>query len=321
MVFIYDVDDHNIPQVIEKVKKYRDVKEFILNKSEQDIQITHSIKDQSLEIRQGNTTISNLDFKESKYIIFFRWQMSNLPLVKSSLKNKLERSFAEREWESLLLGIFIYLEKLYANSIWINSPNQYNNSRNKYSLLCIAYNIGFNIPQFIASNIIQNINGNNKLVVKALSSDEYIRQNIKFCTSQLDEKFINKNIGKNILCPSYFQKLINPNFEIRLYYLLGKFLAIKLETTTKYIDIRCLSKKYIKMEYFECPNEIKNKVILFCKDMNFTYCCFDFIVQDSNFYLIDITPNGSWMFYEKNSGIDISGWFANNLLNEMFLIQ
>lgn len=315
MILIYDHDDRNITRVANKLKESINVKEILLNLPDQNINISHSTN--SLVLLQNETQITEDDFFSSKFIIFFRWKMKNQPFVKSTLKKISDKRFAEREWTSLLLGILLYYEDLYPGLLWINRPSLFYNQSVKYWLLCRANKFDFAIPKFIASNKFQKITGDeNTLITKSISSDEQIDSKRYFFTTKLNNDFISQYANRSSICPSFLQRYIKPKHELRIYYLLGFTLTLMLRTNSLYSDIRELSKSDIEIEEVDCPKEVKQSIDKFCESCGLSYCCFDFVYNDGQYFLLDITPNGSWEFFKNDKNPEISIRFSKILLNE-----
>ncbi|HEY0088702.1 MAG TPA: hypothetical protein VGB37_07650, partial [Candidatus Lokiarchaeia archaeon] len=135
-----------------------------------------------------------------------------------------------------------------------------------------------------------------------------------FRTTLLDCNFIEKNVGKKSLCPSYIQEYIKPEFELRIYYLMNCFYSIKIQYKNEYIDIRDIPKNDLNISKFGIPYSLRNNILLYCKSLGLNYCCFDFVFKDKQYYLLDITSNGSWAFYEDEKKMEISKWFAEVLI-------
>jgi hypothetical protein len=313
LLFIHDIDDQNIQRVIPILEGKCSIKQIVLNTIDNETIITH--KKERLQIIQNGKLITQNDFIYADKIIFFRWRMKQKSFIRSSLKNKYEKEFAEREWSSLLWGIFLHMEDKFKNPVWINKPHKYFNLYNKYHLLCIARDLGFKFPVWFVSNSFASLERNSKsIITKSISSDEQINNNMVFHTTKLDRTIIKQYSNKIISCPSFLQHYIKPSFEIRTYYLLGKMLTIKLETELEHIDIRDLEKKEIRVEIYKLPSLLNKLIKKFCVKEDFSYCSFDFIFANNNFYLLDVTPNGSWFFYEGINNPIISSWFAQTLI-------
>jgi len=315
MLLIYDHDDENISQLKSRwplVETNTSVKTFILNARSDDLYIDYT--DKSLTITQGKTIITNEDFERSEFILFYRWRMEDVPFVVSSLEESSEKNFSEREWSSIIIGMLLYYENIFPNKVWINKPSLFYSLRNKQFLMSIAKINGLLQPKFYISNKVRVLNDLDNIthyMAKPISSDEQIDNERYFRPCKIEKKYIKENTGHITDCPSYIQEYICADYEVRSYYLLGQILSVKLTAKNKYTDIRDVIKENLIIELFNLPANLSKKIICFCQKLGINYCCFDFLSKKKSYYLIDITPNASWSFYDYN--FLITDWMVKTI--------
>jgi hypothetical protein len=319
MLFIFDYDDKNILHLIKRIRQIysKEIKTLILNQSSERIQVKYSGK--YFAISQDDSTITNEDFANINIFFIFRWRMKDTPMVVSALKEHCQRKFSEREWNTFLTGILLYYEQIFPDKIWINRPSIDYILKNKFFLMLMAKKINFLLPRSYISNIImvnKELDNANEILGKAISSDEQIDKETFYRPSKVSQNYLRENFGEKTDCPSFFQQYIVPEYEVRVYYLLGNILSLKIFSKIQYTDIRDVSKQHLSIEFFSIPSIISSKIIRYCKFLNISYCSFDFIYRNGSYYLIDITPNGSWRFYDTND--IITDWMANILINHEY---
>ena len=317
MIIISDYDDENTCRLKFRIKQNNSlltIKSLELNNTSQNIEFYKT--DENFYIIQGESKLSKKDFELSQLIFFYRWRMKDTPFVVSGLSHTPQKKFSEREWTSLIWGTLLFYEGVSPNKIWINRPSQYYILRNKYYLLSMANEIGFMQPYTYISNKIlieKELQLSECLVAKAISSDEQIDQDLYYRTSEIEKGFLEQNEGQNSDCPSYIQRYIEPQYEVRVYYLLGEIISLKISSEVKCIDIRDIKKSDLLIEIYQMPDKEMNRISEFCKNLSVNFCSFDFIFDSENLYLLDVTPNGSWSFYDQD--YLITDWIIKILSN------
>ena len=97
--------------------------------------------------------------------------------------------------------------------------------------------------------------------------------------------------------PTFFQKLINKIFEIRVFYLNNDFYAVAIISQNNLktqIDYRKYDAEHPNRNIpFKLPPDIKNHLKKLIKDLSLKYCSIDLIYgEDRKFYFLEINPIG-----------------------------
>jgi hypothetical protein len=100
--------------------------------------------------------------------------------------------------------------------------------------------------------------------------------------------------------------------ELRIYQLLGSTLALRLTAPGHdYVDIRLLPREAIDVAPVEVAADLAVMLRRYCDRHRLAFCVFDFLVaRDSTCRLVDVTPSGSWSFYEGTGEPFVSRWYA-----------
>lgn len=116
-------------------------------------------------------------------------------------------------------------------------------------------------------------------------------------TEELNDDLIAK-LPDNFF-PSFFQENIVKQYELRIFYLKGRFYAMAIfsqgeeQTKTdmrKYNDVRPN-----KTVPYKVPNDIENKLVDFMDKMNLDSGSIDMIVDTNDeFYFLEVNPNGQF---------------------------
>lgn len=193
----------------------------------------------------------------------------------------------------------------------LTKPSILRKADNKILQLRLAFELGFKIPNPIISNSIGMVK--NKLInpiIKPLSSGvvesaekkEFVQTNLVDYSKQSDSL----KYG-----PCYFQNYQTKDYEVRITVIDQFFYPIKITSNNK-IDWR-KKNNHIEYEIIDVPIEIKEKCILLMEKLLLKFGCFDFIVDQENWYFLEINANGQWVWLEMELGLDISNKIIGHL--------
>jgi hypothetical protein len=258
---------------------------------------------------------------KSASVIIYRTNLANAnaPVISTQGTAK-ERQFATSEWGALLKGLLLVAEQRYSKCIWINKPSVSILANEKYPLIATADLHGFQIPRYrISTENILPESRTKQWVCKAINQNESIDEKRTFPTAKLSKYVIDK-IPFRSECPSLIQEQIEPDHELRIYYLLGNLLCLKIKSkSTEYTDMRFLRSDSFVIKEIEVPKKIKARLIQFCRKKNFLYCAFDFLaLRNGELLLIDVNHMGTWSYFETSSNPNISKWYTETLNREIF---
>jgi|LSQX01.1.fsa_nt_gb ATP-GRASP peptide maturase of grasp-with-spasm system len=247
------------------------------------------------------------------YIVFSMPSESSLNITANKIPFKIDRHLSN-EIETLNK----YLEFLIENKQHINSPSQYNS--NKLIALYKAKKAGLKIPKTIItqsrSELISFVDNNGKCITKNIQDNlSYHDNNYTFGHGTIEVSLNSSDTDSFFY--SLFQNKINKKYELRIFYLLGKFYASAAlpPFDSNESDIRATNKKNRRMP-FNLPNEIKNKLHNFMLDMKLESGSIDVMVDKNNdYWFLEVNPVGQFDFLSGKNNFYIERAIAKTLIN------
>lgn len=185
---------------------------------------------------------------------------------------------------------------------WLTNP--FNATENKLIQMKTALKCGLLIPEsYVLTSKLQL----EKLVQ---SGCEYITKPIDNCihlmfknkSIRMKTTVINsylKDIPDNFP-PALIQKKINRKYEVRIFYLMGKFFATKIiDDNKEEVDHR-INLIYLngRFENFSLPIDIKIKLNNLLNEFDLNCASIDMIIDENdNFYFLEINPTGQFTYH------------------------
>jgi hypothetical protein len=256
---------------------------------------------------QFGVTLRSADFARADLVVYKRRWLQPKPLVVSELSSAADRQFSEREWTSLLEGLLL-AEEHRSDAVWLNPPSSWALTSNKLALLLRASRLGLDVPRFTVSTTIQMRDLHDRAVVaKAISADEVIDSARYFATARLYHDSLQHLNGQHLSTPSLLQDYVTPVRELRSYYILGRTITIVLTPSPEHVDIRYVPAESMAPTFDHLPAELDAALCGLARTFNLNYCAFDLLVPvHGDPMLIDITPAGSWDYFESEDAPFIS---------------
>jgi hypothetical protein len=223
-----------------------------------------------------------------------------------------ERRFAEREWGTLLASLMLDAEERYPKARWINRPSASLLAGRKHQLLSTADLDGLQVARYRVSteNLLPD-SESGEWICKAINEDEGVDDERTFASTRLPDELVSASPFRTA-CPSLIQERVATDHELRVYYLWGRTLGLRLTAPEqRYVDIRLLPRETIEAVQVEMAEDLAPMLRAYCDRHRLAYCVFDFLVtRDGRRRLVDVTPSGSWSFYEGAGEPFISRWYA-----------
>lgn len=169
----------------------------------------------------------------------------------------------------------------------------------------VAKNCGFLQPTTVITNKIENLAliKSHEIIVKPLSvaSINFSKHKEIVQTNIYNPAFEAESL---VYTSAIFQSYQNKDFEVRLTIINGFFYSVAIKSKNL-IDWR---KDGADNEYkkIETPEDIKIKCLEYMKIMNMDFGCFDFIVNNHDWFFLEMNVNGQWGWLEILPEIDIS---------------
>ncbi|WGH75233.1 grasp-with-spasm system ATP-grasp peptide maturase [Tenacibaculum tangerinum] len=189
------------------------------------------------------------------------------------------------------------------------------NLANNYGLKAPNYEVVSNANQIPKSKFIGNL-----FVTKAISNGLYNLVDGKSYYTYTELQSKNAFKGKNInLFPSLLMEVIEKKFEIRSFYIDGKFYSMAIFSQSNEqteVDFRKYSEtKPNKTEPYKLPDEIEIKLDKLFKQIGLNTGSVDLIVDNNNEYVfLEINPVGQYGMTSEPCNYNLDNVIANFLI-------
>ncbi len=224
----------------------------------------------------------------------------NLEFNKSISKNTEDTINQHISIELLMLKQLIY-----QNNISIKSLGQADYSHyNKFTLLKIATKVGLNIPPTLITTskdkLIQFANKHKKIITKCLGNGVFL--SIDSLKYGLYTTLVSKDTLASLpvtLFPSLFQKYIEKQYEIRVFYLNGKCYSMAIFSQSD-IQTEVDFRKYIankpnRTVPYQLPEQLESKINELMDILNLNTGSLDFIRNKEGEYIfLEVNPTGQF---------------------------
>lgn len=279
-----------------------------------DDELQVEVRPGTFELCRGGHCLSSSDLEASAVVVHRvgngQWDH---PVI-ATAGSDAERRFAEREWSSLFSSLLLEVETRHQHILWVNRPSASVRASRKYFLLATADLDGLRVPSLCISteNLLPQ-SSSGAYVSKAIDQNEDVDDVRTFASARLPREIIDASPFRTN-CPSLIQERVAPDSELRVYYLLGRVLGIRIATRQPYTDIRLVPRESLNVEPVGVPSDLTDAMRRFCARHALSYCVFDFLVASGDYALVDVTPGGSWSYYETPARPFITEWYAKILL-------
>jgi glutathione synthase/RimK-type ligase-like ATP-grasp enzyme len=311
-----DADDVGVARLVAALANRLPVTWWQFGLAEQSISV--ELDENGFRLEQARASVSSADIQRAPVLVYRRRLLQPRPLVRSSLPAPADRAFSEREWGSLIDALLLAEEKR-CGATWLNSPSATTLTSNKLALLLFAVRAGLPVPRFSVSTPVRlpsSISGN--LVTKAISADEQIDAGRYFSTALLSPLDLESLEGLDVPTPSLLQEYVPPSSELRVFYILGRFLSLALTPSPDHVDIRYVQPERLLPRVCEIPSGLRDGLDSLARGLGLRYCTFDLLVStDGSPMLIDITPNGGWDHFESAAAPVVTEFLAEAIVDQV----
>lgn len=228
-------------------------------------------------------------------------------------------AYRRTEWTYMLRSLYLELGKK-----WFSHPNSILLGENKPGQLSLAKIIGFNVPEYVITNSLKNLEkifAEGPVIAKPLSHnllDGGKKERVIFTvdTDSLDE------VGaKNLeLAPVIFQRRILKKYDLRVTVIGSTVFAVRIDSQTRNetkTDWRAGGHDLLEHAIIELPSEINRQCIQLLKEMNIRYGAIDLIEDiEGKFWFLECNPNGQWAWIENVTGAPISSAIVDALIEQ-----
>ena len=176
-------------------------------------------------------------------------------------------------------------------------------SHSKLNQLFFAQKYLLGVPNSVIINkkkVLQSYFEDKKIITKAIHENIAIRHKGQFHLQRVQRTDL-QNIPDEFF-PSLFQNEINKEYEIRSYYLDGKFFTIRFYSDSENIDMR---DNYLqsRFEPYRLPKKTENSLIKVMKSLKLLSGSIDMIrSKEGIYYYLEVNPNGQYDWVSQYGG-------------------
>ena len=262
----------------------------------------------------SNTFINNISTFSS---VWFR--RTKLPDLRANNLSNPELAHLLYEYDSLLYNLF----QVISTKRWLSHPNAIHIAENKLYQLSVAKDLGFNIPKTLITNNKKRLLSfaglcDNDLIIKPLKSGriEDKPDHRLIYTNVLEARHLS-NIVEFDLTPCIFQKRIEKEYELRITVVGEQVFAAKVDSQVDSKTLVDWRRKKLTFSRYAIPKNLADQCKSLVNKLGLSFGAIDMIKStDSNYYFLEINPNGQWAWIEIDTGVDISGSIINFLSND-----
>lgn len=172
-----------------------------------------------------------------------------------------------------------------------------------------ARQVGLQVPNTFVSNQLKTFD--------SIQKEQYIAKPImKTFVSKFDKSFVEKlnNVvldSKRLKTtfPFLSQKMVEYDFEIRVFYVNNAFYSAKLIKPAKDLDYR-LSQAY-HFQPFTISNDLQLKLKKFIKGFRLKTACFDLLIKNDQVWFLESNPTGNFIALMNECEYDLHAVFSD----------
>ncbi len=216
------------------------------------------------------------------------------------------RSLCVDECKDVLGGILRALDV-----IWVSHPDRIYAAEYKLNQLKVAHDLGFEIPNSIVTSLPEEaekfFGKHNKIAIKPIRRGRFLNNDkLKLVYCNLLNKSHMEQVELIKYCPTYFQKYVPKQVEIRATVFGEKVFFVELESqaqTTSEVDWR---RAGINVHHspHNPPNWLSEKCVNLVKTLGLSFGAIDLILTPEGKYVfLEINPNGQWAWMEQLMGM------------------
>lgn len=216
--------------------------------------------------------------------------------------------------------LFKYLDK----KKWLSHPSKI--ALNKIHVLVEASKVGLNIPETkicsTRKDLIKFFNTHKKIISKDLNDPLFFFDERNYYTSITNVISKRKILGlPDEFPPSFFQKLVEKRYEIRIFYLNKKCYSMAIfsqrDKRTK-IDFRNYNEdKPNRFVPYKLPRDIEKKIILLMQNLDLTTGSIDMIKDKvGNYIFLEINPAGQFGMVSEPCNYYLEKEIAKHLISQ-----
>lgn len=190
-----------------------------------------------------------------------------------------------------IITIYNLFETALEHVFWLNKISNSHNEKLLY--LSKAKKAGLNVPKpYILnhSNTYKKLNSK-KLITKAVTEAFVYNENEKHVPVGVERL---KNLPNGYFFPSFCQEEINTQYEIRVFYLVGKtFSIMQSNESVKKTEVDVRNSENIRKSRYRIPSSLSKSIDEFMKSIGLNSGSLDFIKDENeNYIFLEVNPIG-----------------------------
>lgn len=272
----------------------------------------------SISYHHGVSGIALRDLVQAKDIdlrtVTAAWWRRPLPLViHPAITDRASMQFTYNECFAAISGLWQMLDVF-----WINPPIQEEAATKKVFQLKVAASIGLRIPRTLVTNNPEEV----RQFADTLPGGQLIYKSFQAIPEAWRETRLLSGEALSRLddvkyAPVIFQEYIPADADLRVTIIGTQVFCIAVYTDGDHYtyDYR-MNLDGVRVEPFELPALLKERLLLFMKQLGLVYGAIDLrYTPQGEFYFLEINPSGQWQFLEEKTDLDITGYFARFLVD------
>ena len=257
-----------------------------------------------IDYNKNIVKIKGIDINQVKVVWFRKFPEIINETEKDEISKKISKSvinFKIREGIAFREYLFQLLQEN-KNIRWLTKP--FYATENKLLQMKQAEKNGLMIPGTYILTSKQDL-------VKLISSgDDYITKPFENCIHLIYKKksigmktvIINHSVSDlpDFFPPALIQKKINRKYEVRIFYVMGKFFATRILYENSDEDVHRVNMVYLKgrFENFKLPLKIENSLQNLLNEFDLNCASIDMIIDDfGNYIFLEINPTGQFTYH------------------------
>ena len=216
-------------------------------------------------------------------------------------------AFERREWRALFFSTF-EIWQCNSDSPWFMSDRNLLLQDRKLWLLRLAGSMGARVPYYTFGTSVHPRASEVPSVAKAINAWQEISPGRYFNTSRLSMTMA-KQLPSQLVTPVILQDYVPHQREWRMYVVGQKVFGVELRTERQLDDFRLAREGDIAARQLEYVPEHLESLLLACtRALDLLFCCFDVVPgeRETEFWLLDVNPAGSWDYLHIEYGVDLS---------------
>jgi glutathione synthase/RimK-type ligase-like ATP-grasp enzyme len=240
------------------------------------------------------------------------WRRPQQPEISPNIIRDSHRYFALNESSEALQGLWHSIDVF-----WVNDPNRDQVAQRKAYQLCVAQDVGLEIPATLITTCpdavrdFVSLRGFNRVIYKAFSATE---------TEWRETRLLKENemdMLENVqYAPVIFQEYIEADADLRVTIVGDEIFAASIysQETSYKVDFR-IDMGNARIEATNLPTDIEDRIRTFMQQLGLVYGAIDMRrTPDGRYVFLEINPAGQWLFIEQHTEQHIASALAQILI-------